>query len=67
MLLMSIASASRRKTLISLKRTRNQLLRLQRGPLTRNHISRRMLINQSEAQKVLKKEEKPTIIILYER
>ena len=64
---MSIASASRRKTLISLKMTRNQLLRLQRGPLTRNHISRRMLINQSEAQKVLKKEEEPTIYILYER
>jgi len=64
---MSIASASRRGKLERLKRTRNELLRLQRGPLTRNHISRRMLINQSEAQKVLKKEEKPTIIILYER
>ena len=64
---MSIASASRRGKLERLKRTRNELLRLQRGPLTRNHISRRMLINQSEAQKVLKKGKKPIIIILYER
>jgi len=57
-----------RGTAISKKRMRNELLRLRRGPLTRGRsISRRMLINQREAQKVLKKEEKPTIIILYER
>ena len=69
MLLMSIASVSRREKLESLKRTRNELLRLQRGPLTRGDISRRKLINQrmNGVQKVLKKEEKPTIIILYER
>lgn len=66
---MSIASVSRREKLESLKRTRNELLRLQRGPLTRGDISRRKLINQrmNGVQKVLKKEEKPTIIILYER
>lgn len=64
---MSIASASRRGKLGSLKRTRNELLRLQRGPLTRGHISRRMLINQSEAQKVLKKEEEPEKILMYVR
>ena len=43
---MSIANASRRGKLERLKRTRNELLRLQRGPLTRGHISRRKLINQ---------------------
>ena len=66
---MSIASVSRREKLERLKRTRNELLRLQRGPLKRGDISRRKLINQrmNGAQKVLKKEEKPTIIILYER
>ena len=64
---MSIASASRRGKLERLKRTRKELLRLQRGPLTRNHITRRMLINQSEAQKVLKKEEEPEKILMYVR
>ena len=66
---MSIRSVSRRGTIISLKRTRNELLRLQRGPLTRNHISRRKLINQrmNGAQKVLKKEEEPEKILMYVR
>lgn len=68
---MSIASASRRRreTIISLKRTKNELLRLQRGPLTRGHISKRKLIirRMNESQMVLKKEEEPKKILMYVR
>ena len=54
----------KKRTAISKQRMRNELLRLQRGPLTRGRsISGRKL----RTQKVLKKEEvKYKIIILYE-
>lgn len=51
-----IGTLKSRKEVLLLKQRRKQVL-----------ARRRMLINQSEAQKVLKKEEKPTIYILYER
>ena len=60
----SESSIKRGETLISLKRARNELIGLRKGPLARGRFAKNMMMNQS----INKKEEAKTIrLILYER